>query len=83
MNWRKVYLELKMMTKKDFNDVLITDFEFQYNGKNYFICPIGNGYSCGEYGTDDPVEYTNIDEVWNNFILDGKVIKDVADQIDW
>ena len=71
------------MTKDDFNDLLTTDFEFQYNGKNYFICPYNNGFSCGEYGTLEPEQFNSIDDVWRHFLLEGKPVKDVVDKIDW
>lgn len=44
------------MPVKQFMDTIdVADLEFEYKGKWYYICPVDNGYSCGEAGKDDTI----------------------------
>lgn len=59
---------------------MLQDIEFSYNGKDYFICPINGLYSAGEVNTDG-VDYKTVDDLLNNFIVDGHSLEDIADKI--
>lgn len=52
------------------------DIEFEYNGKIYSICPVNGVYIAGEANGEDQ-KFKTIDDLINNFRLDGKLLKDV------
>lgn len=60
----------------------LDDLEFIYNDKWYYICPLNNIYSAGEAGKDD-IEYKTFDDLINNFIIEGKPLKNILIDIDW
>ncbi len=59
---------------------MFQDIEFIYNGKDYFICPINGVYSAGEVNTDG-VDYKTVDDLLNNFKVDGQSLEKIADKI--
>lgn len=62
--------------------ISISDLEFEYNGKWYYICPLNNVFSAGEADTD-PTDYKTFDELINNFLVQGKQLKEILPDIDW
>ncbi|MDD4666242.1 MAG: hypothetical protein PHC81_06890 [Clostridia bacterium] len=65
-----------------FNHLSVSDLEFNYKGKWYFICPINNVYSAGEANKDD-TKYKTFEDLVNNFQVEGKPLKDILERIDW
>lgn len=61
----------------------VTDFEFGYNSKHYFICPLQvfSDFSAGE-ADHDPKNYKTFDELMSNFIIEGKPLKEIIRQIE-
>lgn len=71
------------MSIEDLSNFLeLDDLEFTYNDKWYYICPLNNIYSAGEANKDD-TEYKTFDDLINNFIIEGKPLKDIVKDIDW
>lgn len=60
----------------------LDDIEFSYNGKDYFICPLNNIFSAGEADKTE-AEYKTFDDLINNFMIEGKPLKDIITDIDW
>lgn len=65
-----------------FEHISVSDLEFTYNDRWYYICPLNNIYSAGEANKDD-TEYKTFDDLVNNFIIEGKPLKDILIDIDW
>lgn len=71
------------MPIKQFMDTIdIADFEFEYKGKWYYICPMEKGYSCGEAGQNDALFETK-EDVLDRFIVGGVPFRKALPDIDW
>ncbi|OEF97045.1 hypothetical protein [Desulfuribacillus alkaliarsenatis] len=61
--------------------LVIDDFTFSYKGKDYFICPLDGVFSTGEFDKE-PFDYKTFDDLINDFLLEGKPLKDVIGDIE-
>lgn len=77
---------VKGMSKMDIKQLKeyldVTDFVFKYHDKLYFICPFSEFYSAGEANKKD-TEYKTFDALLNDFMVEGKPLKDVLKDIEW
>jgi hypothetical protein len=64
------------------NYLYISDLEFEYNGRSYFICPMDGQYSAGEAWITE-CKYTNFDDLINNFIVEGKSLRTILNKIEY
>lgn len=59
------------------------DIEFTYKNIDYTILPwIDEGIIIGPQNSDDDKVYKTSDELINDYIIDGKPIKDILDKIE-
>lgn len=78
------------MKVEDFKEISITsDVSFNFNGKEYFIFLLNDGYNVGQYDNNlDLVfgKYKSIDEnfsdMFENWIIEGKPIKELLNEIE-
>ena len=71
------------MPVKQFMDTIdVADLEFEYKGKLYYICPVDNGYSCGEAGKDDTIFKTK-EDILDRFRIEGISFREVLPDINW
>lgn len=71
------------MPVKQFMDTIdVADLEFEYKGKLYYICPVDNGYSCGEAGKDDTIFKTK-EDILDRFLIEGISFREVLPDINW
>ena len=60
-----------------------SDIEFRYKNKDYTILPwTDNGIVIGPQNSDDDSIYKTVDELINNYKIDGKPIKDIIENIE-
>lgn len=58
------------------------DIEFKYNDKEYTILPwTEEGIVIGQQNSDNDTIYKTSDELLNNYKIDGKLIKDIINDI--
>lgn len=67
----------------DFVDVLMcNEPTFDYNGTEYSICFVKNRFYIGISGDESTDEIFNtVDEMLNNYYIDGKPLKQIVDKI--
>lgn len=73
------------MTADKLKEILIcNEPSFGYNGKEYSICsPNGCFYVTAEDSQGDTdLEFLSVDEMLNNWMIQGKPFRDILDQID-
>lgn len=59
------------------------DIEFRFQGKEYVILPwTDDGIVIGLRDSDEDGIFQTYDEMVNNFVIDGNVMKDILDEID-
>lgn len=59
-----------------------SDIEFKYNDKEYTILPwTEEGIVIGQQNSDKDTIYKTSDELLNNYKIDGKLIKDIINDI--
>lgn len=71
------------MTLSELKNYLnVSDLEFEYNGRSYFICPIDGRYSAGESWTTE-FDFKDFDDLVNNFIVQDKPLKTILKMIEY
>ncbi|MCM8710533.1 hypothetical protein M2651_05770 [Clostridium sp. SYSU_GA19001] len=72
-----------MVTLKQLEEELITnDIAFSYKDKDYVICPLEKIY-VGEAGNvGDNNSFDTFEEMANNWIIQGKALKDIISEIE-
>lgn len=60
----------------------LSDFEFMYNQKWFFINRLNKEILAGEFG-EIGEEYKNFSDLYNNFIVDGYPLRIILEEIDW
>lgn len=59
------------------------DIEFRFRGNEYAILPwTDDGIVIGLRDSDEDGIFQTYDEMVNNFVIDGNVMKDILDEID-
>lgn len=60
-----------------------SDIEFSYRGVRYTILPwTEDGIVVGKQGSDDDAAFPDSDALFSGFLLDGKPLSDIADEIE-
>lgn len=64
-------------------EALITnDIIFSYKGVDYVICPwTKDSLSVCTAGCDDNQDFAGIEDMFNNWLIEGKPLKDIVDDI--
>ena len=59
-----------------------SDIMFSYNGIDYTICPWTEGsISACTAGQDDNRDFTSVDDLLDNWLLEGKPFKEIVNDI--
>lgn len=70
------------MTREELKDfVEINDTSFFYNGNEYYIFLLNNGYNVGEYNKEEGLVFKNFDDMIENWNIKDKPLKKLLDKI--
>ncbi|MCT4507932.1 MAG: hypothetical protein N4A48_04100 [Tepidibacter sp.] len=59
---------------------MLSDIEFGYKDKKYFICPVNDNFSAGEI-YKEPINFDSVDELIDNFKIQKQYLKDIVTEI--
>lgn len=63
-------------------ELITNDMMFIYNNKAYTICPWNkDSVSACTAGLDDNQDFAGIDDLLDNWLIEGKTLKDIIDKI--
>lgn len=71
------------MTREELKDfVEINDTSFFYNGNEYYIFLLNDGYNVGSYDDEETKVFKNYDDILKAWKIDGKSLETILDKIE-
>lgn len=71
------------MTREELKDfVEINDTSFFYNGNEYYIFLLNDGYNVGSYDDEESEVFKEYDDMLKEWKIDGKVLETILDKIE-
>lgn len=71
------------MTREELKDfVEINDTSFFYNGKEYYIFLLNNGFNVGNYDVEESEIFKEYDDMLKEWKIEGKTLETILDKIE-
>ena len=71
------------MTREELKDfVEINDTSFFYNGNEYYIFLLNDGYNVGSYDVEESKVFKEYDDMLKEWKIDGKTLETILDKIE-